>query len=95
MGTALPPAPAVHRNSWNLPGYKDLDLTVTKAFGLPKAPVLGENSRVELRIDAYNLFNNMNLDPTRISNNIGRSNFGTISAALGSRVVTLGARFSF
>src|SRR6202007_2842719 len=94
-GTALPTAPAVHRNSLNLPGYKGVDLTLAKAFGLPKAPVLGESARVELRVDAYNLFNNLNLNPNQISNNIGSSNFGTITGALAARVVTLGARFSF
>src|SRR5712672_3226468 len=94
-GTGRPTAPAVHRNSLNLPGYKDLDLTLAKGFGLPKVPVLGENAKIELRVDAYNLFNNLNLDPNRISNNVGSSNFGTISAGLGGRVVTLGARFSF
>jgi hypothetical protein len=95
FGTTLPPSPGVHRNSFNLPGYKGVDLTLSKAFGLPKAPVLGEGARVELRVDAYNLFNNLNLDPTRISNNVSDSNFGTIQAALASRVVTLGLRFSF
>jgi multidrug efflux pump subunit AcrB len=72
-----------------------LDLTLAKAFGLPKAPVLGENAKIELRVDAYNLFNNLNLNPNQISNNIGSSNFGTITGALAARVVTLGARFSF
>ena len=95
MGTALPPSPGVHRNSLNLPGYKDVDLTLTKGFGLPKAPVLGEKARIEFRVDAYNLFNNLNLDPNQISNNIGASNFGTITGGLAGRVVTLGARFSF
>lgn len=94
-GTALPQSPGVHRNSLTLPGYKSLDLTVAKAFGLPKAPVLGESARIELRVDAYNLFNNLNFDPNRISNNIGSSNFGTITGALAGRVVALGARFSF
>jgi hypothetical protein len=94
-GTTLPPSPGVHRNSLNLPGYKSVDLTLAKAFGLPKARVLRENARIEFRVDAYNLFNNLNLDPNRISNNIGSSNFGTISAALAGRVITLGARFSF
>ena len=32
-GTALPPDPGVARNSLNLPGYKDVDLTLTKGFG--------------------------------------------------------------
>jgi Carboxypeptidase regulatory-like domain len=95
LGTTLPPAPGVHRNSFNLPGYKGVDMTLAKAFGLPKAPVLGESARIELRVDAYNLFNNLNLNPNQISNNIGSSNFGTITGALAGRVITLGARFSF
>jgi len=94
-GTALPPVPLVHRNSLNLPGYKDVDLTLAKAFGLPKAPVLGEGAKVELRVDAYNVFNDLNLDPNQISNNIASGNFGTITGALAARVVTLGVRFSF
>jgi hypothetical protein len=94
-GTALPQSAHVGRNSLNLPGYKGVDLTLSKAFGLPKAPVLGESAKIELRVDAYNLFNNLNLDPNQISNNIGSSNFGTITGALAARVVTLGVRFSF
>ena len=45
-------------------------------------PVLGEGARIEFRIDAYNVFNNLNLNPGSISNNIANSNFGTISNAL-------------
>ena len=95
LGTSLPPAPGVHRNSLNLPGYKSLDMSLSKGFGLPKERVLGENARLELRVDTYNLLNNLNLNPNDISNNIGSSNFGTITGALGGRVITLGARFSF
>jgi len=95
FGSTLPPAPGVHRNSLNLPGYKGVDLTLSKGFGLPKVRVLGENARIELRMDAYNLFNNLNLNPNSISNNIQNANFGTITNALAARVVTLGARFSF
>jgi hypothetical protein len=94
-GTALPQSPGVARNTLTMPGYRDLDLTLSKAFGLPKMPVLGESARFELRMDVFNVFNNMNLDPNRISNNIGNSDFGTIAASLASRVVVLGARFSF
>ena len=94
-GTALPQNPGVYRNSLTVPGYKDVDLTISKGFGLPKMPVLGENARFELRMDAFNVFNNLNLSPGSISNNIASSNFGTISSALAARVLTLGARFSF
>jgi hypothetical protein len=94
-GTALPQSPGVARNSLTMPGYRALDLTLAKAFGLPKMPVLGESAKIELRLDAFNVFNNMNLNPNQISNNIGNSNFGTISGALAARVLTLSARFSF
>ncbi len=94
-GTALPPVPGVARNSLTMPGYKDVDLTLSKAFGLPNMPVLGENAKLEFRIDVYNVFNNMNFNENQISNNIGNSNFGTISGALAARVITLGARFNF
>jgi hypothetical protein len=94
-GTALPQAPGARRNSLNGPGYKDVDLTLAKAFGLPNNRVLGENATFEFRIDAYNVFNNLNFDATTISNNIANSNFGAAQGALAGRVVTLGARFSF
>ena len=72
-----------------------MDLTLTKAFGLPHMPVLGENAKLEFRIDAYNVFNNLNFDPNTISNNIASANFDTYTAALSGRVVTMGARFNF
>ena len=94
-GTSLPQNPGVARNALTLPGYKDVDLTLSKGFGLPKLPVLGENARFELRMDAFNVFNNLNLNPGTISNNIGSSNFATLSGALAARVLSIGARFSF
>ena len=95
FGSALPQAPGVQRNSLNGPGYRDVDVTLSKAFGLPNNRILGEGARLEFRADAYNLFNNLNFDPTKISNNIGNPNFGEDTAALGARTVTLSARFSF
>jgi len=95
FGNALPQAPGVHRNSLNGPGYKDVDLTLAKGFGLPNLPVLGENAKFEFRIDAFNIFNNLNFKPDSISNNIANSNFGAATAALAARVVTMGARFTF
>lgn len=95
FGNSVPQSPGVARNSLNGPGYKDVDLTLSKAFGLPKVPVLGENARFEFRIDAYNLFNNLNFKPGSISNNVAAANFGQATQALAGRIVTLGARFSF
>jgi hypothetical protein len=102
FGTALPQAPGLKKNSLNLPGYRDLDLTLAKAFGLPKMRVLGEDAKIEFRFDVYNVFNTLNLDPLGIVDNVGAANFGTITnangepgGALASRTATLGARFSF
>jgi hypothetical protein len=100
FGSALPQTPLVKRNSLNGPGYKDVDITVVKAFGIPNNKVLGEDGRIEFRMDAYNVFNNLNFknnNPGDISNNISpdNGNFGQATSALAGRVVTLGARFSF
>ena len=89
------PVPGIARNSFTGPGYKDLDGTLTKAFGLPKLRVLGEHANFEIRADAFNLFNNENLDVSQINNDISTANFGVIRSALGARVVNIQARFSF
>ncbi len=95
FGNALPQGPGVTRNALTGPGYRDVDITLAKAFGLPTIPGLGENAKFEFRMDIYNLFNNLNFDPTMISNNIANANFGADTAALAARTITLTARFSF
>ncbi len=95
VNAGVPDKPGVGRNSWTLPGYKDVDMTIIKAFGLPKAPVLGEASKLEFRLDIYNLFNNVNLNPGSIQTDVHGSRFGQETSALGARVMTLGARFNF
>ena len=104
-GGAIPQAPGISRNSLTGPGYRDVDATATKSFGLPNIPGLGENARFEFRIDAYNVFNNLNFAPSGasgngsnnggISDNIANANFGQATKALAARVVTMQARFSF
>lgn len=95
-GNANPPA-GMQRNSITGPGYRALDMSLTKAFGFGRVPVLGEGTRLEFRVDAYNVFNNLNLKGGNgnIDRNIRDGNFGTSNGALGARVVTLGARFQF
>jgi hypothetical protein len=90
-----PPAPGVARNSFTGPNYRDLDATLTKDFGLPSNKVLGENAVLELRLDAFNVFNTVNLNASSIDNNIADSTIGQARSALSGRIVDLQARFSF
>ncbi len=91
----LPQLPGVSRNSFDGPGYLDLDATVTKKFILPKLRGLGEGAGLELRADAFNLFNNVNLSSASVVNNIQLQNFGQAQNALSGRIVNLAARFDF
>ena len=100
------PTPGIHRNSLNGPGYNSLNVSLAKAFGLPKNKVLGEGARFEIRADIYNLFNTLNINVQSIDGNLGsvnpngtvasvNSDFGVAGQALGSRTIQLQARFSF
>ena len=98
----VPPAqPGVKRNSLTGPGYRDVDATVSKSFGLGRIRGLGEGTAIEVRADAFNLFNNLNFKPGgvstggSISDSVDDPTFGQAQAALGSRTVTLQARFHF
>ena len=84
VAPGLPPPPGLARNSFNGPGYRDFDASLTKAFGLPKMRVLGEDAKIEIRADFFNLFNTLNFNVTSISNNITAQNFGQATAALGA-----------
>ncbi len=100
-GGVPPQAPGVRRNSLTGPSYRDVDATVTKSFGLGHIKGMGEGTALEFRADAFNLFNNLNFKPGGASNgggisdNITAPNFGQDATALGSRTVTLQARFHF
>jgi hypothetical protein len=104
--TAPAPLPGIQRNSLNGPGYQDLDGTLSKAFGLPNMKVIGENAKLEIRVDTYNLFNKLNVNGQSIDTTLGSINpdgsvasvntdFGVAGSGLGSRTVQLQARFSF
>jgi hypothetical protein len=103
----LPGAPGIGRNTFTGPGYRDVDATLSKSFGLPNNKILGENSKIEFRANFYNLFNNLNL--ANVQNVVGslftnsgdgtqvnsQPFFGTAQNALGGRTIELQARFSF
>jgi hypothetical protein len=89
----IPGEPGIGRNSFRGPRYTDVDATLSKSFGLPNNKILGENGKLELRGNFYNLFNNQNL--TNIDTTVTDPYFGTAQGALGGRTIELQARFSF
>lgn len=89
------PAPGVIRNSFPGPGYRDIDLNIAKAFGMPHMRVLGENAKIEIKANMLNAFNLLNINPSTLSTNIANSNLSQASGALGARVIDFQARFSF
>jgi hypothetical protein len=93
--TTFIPPPGIGRNTFPGPGYRDIDLNIAKAFGLPNMKVIGENARLEIKADILNVFNLLNINPSTIATNVANSNLGQASAALGSRTIDLQARFSF
>lgn len=89
----VPAGPGVGRNSFRGPGYFDIDATLSKSFGIPRMRVLGENAKMEIRANFYNLFNKLNL--TSPQADIYSTHFGEAGGALGARVIEMQARFSF
>ncbi|HTW49153.1 MAG TPA: carboxypeptidase regulatory-like domain-containing protein [Acidobacteriaceae bacterium] len=91
--TALPGTPGIDRNAFIGPRYSDLDFALTKAFGLPENKILGENGRIEIRANAFNLYNKLNLASPDA--NIPDANFGRATAVLGSRTIEGEFHFKF
>ena len=70
------------------PRFGSLDLTLVKRF------TLTERTRLDIRGEAFNLFNHVNFkDPNQTT--WGDDGFGIINDAFDRRVVQLAARFQF
>jgi len=95
IASAFAPAPGIGRNSFAGPGYRDVDFTFGKAFGLPNGRIIGEHGQIEIKANMFNAFNLLNINPSSLSTNIANSNLGQAGSALGARVVDFQARFSF
>ena len=102
------PFPGIGRNSFSGPRYSGFDFSLAKQFGLPRLPVLGESSKIELRMNAYNAFNKLNVAPftfgsssTVISYCCGSGTpqanpqFGIGTNGLSGRVLELQGRLTF
>jgi Carboxypeptidase regulatory-like domain/TonB dependent receptor len=89
----IPGPPGIGRNAFRGPRYTDVDATLSKSFGLPNNKILGENSKIEIRANFYNLFNNLNL--ANVDSTISDPTFGEATTVLGGRTIEMQARFSF
>jgi hypothetical protein len=67
-----------------------MDFAILKNFSVKR---LGEQSRLQVKAEAYNVFNHPNFGLPNAS--IESAGVGTISSAFGARTLQLGAKFSF
>jgi Carboxypeptidase regulatory-like domain/TonB dependent receptor len=58
-----PDFPGIGRNSFRGPRFSQFDMSLAKSFGLPAMKFIGEAGNIELRINAFNIFNKLNLAP--------------------------------
>jgi hypothetical protein len=100
--------PGIGRNTERGPRFSQFDFSFVKNFGLPKMKFIGENSKIQLRMNVYNAFNKLNLAPFTFDstsavvsyyNNgtvpVANPQFGTASTGLAGRTVELEGRFVF
>jgi outer membrane receptor protein involved in Fe transport len=89
--------PGIGRNSFRGPHYQSIDMTLGKNTPMP---FLGEGGSLQIRMNAFNVFNHLNLTPfgfnTR-STIIQDPFFGTAAdnPALAGRIIELQARITF
>jgi hypothetical protein len=79
------------RNTYDQPGYNNVNLSVTKFFSTPW--FFGEKMKIEAKGEMLNLFNRSNLQ--FVSSNMTAGNFGQATNSLPARTVTFHIRASF
>ena len=79
------------RNTYDQPGYNNVDLNVTKFFTTPW--FFGERMKLEARGEILNLFNRANL--TFVSSDMTSGTFGQATNSLPARTITFHVRASF
>ncbi len=91
------PAPALGlegnlgRNTYDRPGYKNMDLTFEKHFSVPW--LFAEKMKIEAKGEVFNLFNRTNLNG--VDSGMGDGTFGKSTSQLPPRSLQLHLRASF
>ena len=88
----------VTRNTGQAPGFMQTDLRVSKVFNFHKGPLNSDGDvsgfrKVELSLDAFNLFNRTNV--TNIIGEVSSPRFGLATDALPARTIQMSLRFNF
>jgi Carboxypeptidase regulatory-like domain/TonB dependent receptor len=90
--------PGIGRNVFRGPKYFALDMSFIKEFGLPNVGFFGENAKLDVRFNFFNILNTLNLTPFNSNSDSTRVNlpaFGTATSALAGRTGEFQVRFSF
>jgi hypothetical protein len=90
-----PGPPGIGRNSFRGPGFFSTDATLSKRFAVP---MISDAAGVELRLFAFNVFNQLNLIPLSFTQNTAHvedPNFGRPTGALAGRSLELQVRITF
>ncbi len=80
------PEPGIGRNTFRGPRFSQFDFSMMKQFGLPKMRFVGEGSKIELRINVFNAFNKLNLQPFVFGSSSTVVSFGNTTNASGQTV---------
>lgn len=73
----------------NSPGNFNLDISLSKIIRIT------ENTRIQIRFEAFNALNNVNLFPASQLQSITSPTFGQLVQSFGARVIQFSARFDF
>jgi hypothetical protein len=80
------------RNTFRGPGYAGTDVTLIRKL-LLTSPWHGEDMKLQLRAEIFNLFNRVNLGP--VNGDLASQQFGRSSSSLPARNIQFGVRLEF
>jgi hypothetical protein len=79
------------RNTYDQPGYNNVDLNISKFFAVPW--FFGERMKIEVKGEMLNLFNRANLQ--FVSSDMTSGSFGQATNSQPARTITIHVRASF
>jgi hypothetical protein len=77
------------RNPIRGPGINNFD------FALYKDTAITERTKIQLRFEAYNIFNHTQFDPDGVHTDVTGASFGAITAAENPRLMQIAGKFIF